>query len=142
MIVDELEKRKESQEVKVLATSINDVVKKIWDDAKHVAKTEMLNDIKLLSPYSINGVLSFGWDPEACSEKIVLSENNKRCFLSENGYCFHTVVGATEIMGGIAYWEIHIDSRTDNELKVGVVGRKPFDYTRVRVGREVGIQRL
>jgi hypothetical protein len=30
--------------------------------------------------------------------------------------------------GGIHYWEIHADSRTDNELKIGVATKKEFNY--------------
>ena len=31
-------------------------------------------------------------------------------------------------MGGVHYWEIHGDSRTENELKIGVTCKKVFNY--------------
>eukprot|EP00826_Nyctotherus_ovalis_P035645 TRINITY_DN3076_c0_g1_i14.p3 TRINITY_DN3076_c0_g1~~TRINITY_DN3076_c0_g1_i14.p3 ORF type:complete len:166 (-),score=34.94 TRINITY_DN3076_c0_g1_i14:378-875(-) len=84
-----------------------------------------------LKSISENGVVNFSWDSEACSEHISLSDHKMRCFLMEAGYCFRSVVGSTGIQGGIAYWEIQVDSRNENELKVGVVARKSFNYNTV-----------
>lgn len=86
----------------------------------------------------INGVVKFSWDSEACSEHISLSDNKMRCFLTEAGYCFRSVVGSLGIMGGIAYWEIQIDSRNENELKVGVVSRKAFNFNTVPTNNTIG----
>lgn len=89
-------------------------------------------------PISMNGVVKFSWDSEACSEHISLSDNKMRCFLTEAGYCFRSVVGSLGIMGGIAYWEIQIDSRNENELKVGVVARRSFNFNTVRAYNTIG----
>lgn len=80
---------------------------------------------------SSNGIVNIRWDPECCAQNITLSDNNTLCFLTETGYCFRSVVGTTGIMGGIAYWEIHGDSRTENELKIGVVAKKNFNLNTV-----------
>jgi len=80
---------------------------------------------------SADGAVNFSWDPEACAQNINLSENNMFCFLMETGFCFRSVVGSLGFMGGIAYWEIHADSRTENELKIGVVSKKNFNYSTV-----------
>ena len=86
-----------------------------------------------IKPAPINGVVNFTWDSEACSEHILLSDKKMGCFLMEAGYCFRSVTGTLGIMGGIAYWEIQIDSRNENELKVGVVKKKGFNYNTVFV---------
>jgi hypothetical protein len=51
----------------------------------------------------------------------------------ETGFCFRSVVGNIGFMGGIAYWEIHADCRTENELKIGIVSKKNFNYSTVRI---------
>jgi hypothetical protein len=84
-----------------------------------------------LKPISMNGVVNFTWDSEACSEHISLSDKKMRCFLAEAGYCFRSAVGSLGIMGGIAYWEVQIDPKNENELKVGVVAKKSFNYNTV-----------
>lgn len=80
-----------------------------------------------------DGKVFFKWDPNACAPSINLSENSMFCFLMETGYCFRSVVGTTAFMGGIAYWEIHADERTENELKIGVVSKKNFNHNTVSV---------
>lgn len=82
---------------------------------------------------SSNGVVNFSWDPEACAQNISLSENNMACFLMETGFCFRSVVANTGFMGGIAYWEIHADNRTENELKIGIVTKKNFNLNTVTI---------
>eukprot|EP00826_Nyctotherus_ovalis_P033779 TRINITY_DN2752_c0_g1_i1.p1 TRINITY_DN2752_c0_g1~~TRINITY_DN2752_c0_g1_i1.p1 ORF type:complete len:146 (-),score=20.20 TRINITY_DN2752_c0_g1_i1:452-889(-) len=80
---------------------------------------------------SPNGVVNFYWDPDACAQNINLSENNMFCFLMETGFCFRSVVGNIGFVGGIAYWEIHGDNRTENELKIGIVAKKNFNLNTV-----------
>lgn len=36
---------------------------------------------------------------------------------------FRTVIGDTPFMGGVHYWEIIADDRTENELKIGISTR-------------------
>eukprot|EP01017_Pseudomicrothorax_dubius_P032623 TRINITY_DN4289_c0_g1_i3.p2 TRINITY_DN4289_c0_g1~~TRINITY_DN4289_c0_g1_i3.p2 ORF type:complete len:143 (-),score=27.25 TRINITY_DN4289_c0_g1_i3:147-575(-) len=40
---------------------------------------------------------------------------------------FRSVIGDTAMNGGVHYWEIHADSRTENELKIGVTTRREFN---------------
>lgn len=37
---------------------------------------------------------------------------------------FRTVMGDTAMNGGVHYWEIIADARTENELKIGVSTKK------------------
>ena len=73
----------------------------------------------------------FKWDSNYCATNIVLSDMNLSCFLMEGGYCFRTVVGTVGFMGGVHYWEIHADGRTENELKIGVASKNTFNLNTV-----------
>jgi hypothetical protein len=88
---------------------------------------------KPIGLYPENGIINLHWDPNYCAEQIVLSADNMSCFLAENGYCFRTVMANTPIMGGIAYWEIHGDSRTENELKIGITSKRTINLNTVTV---------
>jgi E3 ubiquitin-protein ligase NRDP1 len=47
--------------------------------------------------------------------------------LKEEQYIFRTVIGDTLFEGGLHYWEIIADARSENELKVGVCKRRDLD---------------
>ena len=47
--------------------------------------------------------------------------------LKEPAYVFRTALTATGFNGGIHYWEIIPDPRTENELKIGVSTTNSFD---------------
>jgi len=47
--------------------------------------------------------------------------------IKEAAYVFRTAVGATRFNSGLHYWEIIPDSRTENELKIGVTTTLGFD---------------
>lgn len=49
-------------------------------------------------------------------------------FLKESAYMFRTVLGDTAMYGGIHYWEIVADARTENELKIGLATKRDFNY--------------
>ena len=57
-----------------------------------------------------------------------MSDGNQHCFLKEQSYLFRSVLANTGFTGGIHYWEILADNRTENELKIGVTTMKDFDY--------------
>lgn len=50
-----------------------------------------------------------------------MSNDNASLFLKENSHIFRSVLGDIPFERGIHYWEIEGDSRTENELKIGVV---------------------
>ena len=77
------------------------------------------------------GVCDFKWDSANCAPSIVLSEENRNCYLAEGGYCFRSVIGNVEFKHGIMYWEIHADPKTENELKIGVSNRNIFNLNTV-----------
>jgi hypothetical protein len=47
--------------------------------------------------------------------------------LKEQSYVFRSAVSNIGFTGGINYWEIIADNRTENELKIGVSTNKDFD---------------
>lgn len=73
-------------------------------------------------------VISVGWDPSKTGGGINITENGTQCFLKEQSYLFRTSLTTQGFTSGINYWEIVADSRTENELKIGVTTNKDFDY--------------
>jgi len=45
-------------------------------------------------------------------------------YLREAAYMFRTILGSEGFYSGVHYWELHADSRTENELKIGVATKK------------------
>ncbi len=88
--------------------------------------------------YSGSGVTDFKWDPDSCAQNITLTDDNRACFLMEGGYCFRTVLSSTPFISGVHYWEIHADPRTENELKIGVAGKKNFNLNTAFCDYEFG----
>lgn len=87
---------------------------------------------------SIDGITSFKWDKTKCGNGIEISNNGMNCFLKEGPYMFRTVLGDQSFNGGIHYWEIHADSRTDNELKIGVSLKNDFNFNSAFCDYEYG----
>lgn len=74
-----------------------------------------------------NSITKFRWDPTYSSEAIELTAENRTTFLSEDTYLFRTVIADTKFDGGLHYWELIADSRSENELKIGVAKNRDFD---------------
>lgn len=36
---------------------------------------------------------------------------------------FRTIISTKPMHGGLNYWEIHADDRTENELKIGIASK-------------------
>jgi hypothetical protein len=72
--------------------------------------------------------VSVGWDPVKTGGGINITENGAQCFLKEQSYLFRTSLATQGFTSGVHYWEIVADSRTENELKIGVTTNKDFDY--------------
>lgn len=51
---------------------------------------------------------------------------------------FRTILGDTPMLNGTHYWEIHADDKTENELKVGIVTKKDFNYNTASCDFEYG----
>lgn len=47
--------------------------------------------------------------------------------MREDTYIFRSAIGDTGFESGIHYWEIIADSRTENEIKIGVTKRLDID---------------
>jgi E3 ubiquitin-protein ligase NRDP1 len=80
-----------------------------------------------MSISSPQGPVTLKWDPKVAGTNINITENGGRVFLQETAYVFRSVLTEQGFTGGVNYWEIHADSRTENELKIGVSLRKNFD---------------
>lgn len=74
-----------------------------------------------------NGIYNFRWNVNKAGQGIQITNGGKNVFLKESQYLFRTILGDTPVRGGIAYWEIWADSRTDNELKIGVTTKQDFN---------------
>lgn len=66
--------------------------------------------------------------PKIGSGVSVLDADCKHVYLSENHYLYKSVVADQPFMSGIHYWEIKIDHRTENELKIGVTTTIDFVF--------------
>ena len=75
----------------------------------------------------MKSICRFAWDPNYCSESIELTAQNRSTYLTEDTYLFRSVVADTKYDTGLHYWELIADSRTDNELKIGVTKNREFD---------------
>jgi len=69
----------------------------------------------------------FCWDPEASSKEISFSPDCRHAFLYETNYYFRTITSNRPFFGGIHYWEIIADARTEHELKIGVTAQQTFN---------------
>jgi hypothetical protein len=73
-----------------------------------------------LTLLTTNNNYDFTWDPNASSKEIVFSFDLRHAFLHETNYYFRTITSNRLFFGGIHYWEIVADARTEHELKIGV----------------------
>jgi len=71
---------------------------------------------------------NLAWDPTKTGGSIQLTEGNTLCFLKEQSYLFRTTIANYGFTSGVHYWEILADSRTENELKIGVSLSNSFDF--------------
>jgi len=69
----------------------------------------------------------FAWDPEVSSKEIGFSPDCRHAFLHETNYYFRTTIANKPFFGGIHYWEVIADARTEHELKIGVTAQQTFN---------------
>jgi len=58
---------------------------------------------------------------------LAFEKGGELVMLKEPAYVFRTSIGVSGFNSGLHYWEIIPDSRTENELKVGVTTSTAFD---------------
>eukprot|EP00330_Aristerostoma_sp_ATCC50986_P000740 CAMPEP_0114592952 /NCGR_PEP_ID=MMETSP0125-20121206/14652_1 /TAXON_ID=485358 ORGANISM="Aristerostoma sp., Strain ATCC 50986" /NCGR_SAMPLE_ID=MMETSP0125 /ASSEMBLY_ACC=CAM_ASM_000245 /LENGTH=285 /DNA_ID=CAMNT_0001791857 /DNA_START=280 /DNA_END=1137 /DNA_ORIENTATION=- len=85
-----------------------------------------------------SNISNIKWDRGHCGTGIQFSDNDQSCFLKEGPYMFRTVIADTPLNGGVHYWEIHADKRTDNELKIGIALQRDFTYNSAFCDHEFG----
>ena len=91
-----------------------------------VEKRECLS-VDYIQSVQQNSTTKFHWDSEFTSDVIQLTAINRHAFLSEDTYLFRTAIGNEGFYEGTHYWELVADSRTENELKVGVIKNREID---------------
>lgn len=96
------------------------------DDFQVVEKRECLS-VDYIQKVQQNSKTNFHWDPNCTSDVIQLTALNRHIFLSEDTYLFRTAIGNEGFFEGTHYWELVADSRTENELKIGVVKNRDID---------------
>eukprot|EP00826_Nyctotherus_ovalis_P040530 TRINITY_DN4005_c0_g1_i1.p1 TRINITY_DN4005_c0_g1~~TRINITY_DN4005_c0_g1_i1.p1 ORF type:complete len:336 (-),score=90.49 TRINITY_DN4005_c0_g1_i1:142-1149(-) len=69
---------------------------------------------------ALYGINEFVWDTETASPSVMFFAENRVALLNDAAFVYKNVFGSVGFMGGSQYWEIIIDSMTQNELKVGV----------------------
>jgi len=145
MVAEVLKKKStpsSEDELKSLSSEVKKVIKMIMDDLSINQDSTLSSCLELpttptieepIELYPENGIVDLHWDPKYCAKQIALTDGNMHCFLAESGYCFRTVIADTGIMEGIAYWEIHADSRTENELKIGITSKRTINFNTVTI---------
>ena len=86
----------------------------------------------MTNPREVVGVVisKFTWDTEAIEQTMIrnkrisnciqISADRRHIYIKEDEYIFRNFFGHVKFEQGIHYWEVVADSRTDNELKIGV----------------------
>jgi len=69
----------------------------------------------------------FRWDTSHIGTGIEVNSDRTAVFLKEGPYMFRSVLGDQAFEGGVHYWELIADSRTENELKIGVTKKRDFN---------------
>ena len=75
----------------------------------------------------MKSITRFRWDPNFASDAIDLTADNRTAFLEEDTYLFRSIIADVGFESGLHYWELVADSRTDNELKIGVSKNREID---------------
>lgn len=74
------------------------------------------------------GITQFKWDQIKKGQGIQVYNNGESLFLNESCYLFRTIVADTPFRHGVHYFELTLDRRTENELKVGITKTTNFNY--------------
>jgi hypothetical protein len=63
-----------------------------------------------------------------CGKSLAIKNGDKSAFLNDNNYIFRSVLATFGFTSGIHYWEIILDGRTQNEIKIGVSSSTRFNF--------------
>lgn len=74
-----------------------------------------------------NGMTEFVWDTDTAHPSVMFFAEKRIALLNDTEFSYKNVFGSTGFLGGVQYWEIIIDSRTQNELKIGVSKERKKD---------------
>ena len=66
------------------------------------------------------GMNEFVWDTSTSNTLVKFSAENRIALLNDSQFTYRNIFGSVGFIGGSQYWEIIIDSKTQNELKIGV----------------------
>ncbi|CAD8198626.1 unnamed protein product [Paramecium pentaurelia] len=86
----------------------------------------------------LNQIGSIIWDKKRMGVGINLSDSDQKAFLDDQAHTFKTVIAKYGFEQGIVYWEIKVDKRTENELKIGVTNKRDFNYDQAFCDFEYG----
>lgn len=96
------------------------------DGQQNKVETASLN-LEYIRTAQQASITKFALDPKYTSDSIKLTAGNRHAFLNEDNYLFRTAIGDVGFTKGTHYWEFVADSRTENELKAGVVKNRDID---------------
>eukprot|EP00340_Litonotus_pictus_P009060 CAMPEP_0170522364 /NCGR_PEP_ID=MMETSP0209-20121228/7779_1 /TAXON_ID=665100 ORGANISM="Litonotus pictus, Strain P1" /NCGR_SAMPLE_ID=MMETSP0209 /ASSEMBLY_ACC=CAM_ASM_000301 /LENGTH=306 /DNA_ID=CAMNT_0010809819 /DNA_START=219 /DNA_END=1139 /DNA_ORIENTATION=- len=118
----------------------HDLLFKLSDDQVHSNCDKRIHNLKsMVKALSGNnppindleyspGITHFKWDATKKGQGIQVFNNGDSLLLSETCYAFRTIVSSVGFTGGVHYWEIVADRRTENELKIGISKNLNFNY--------------
>jgi len=69
---------------------------------------------------ALTGMNEFVWDTDSAHPSVMFFAEKRMALLNDTEFSYKNIFGSVGFMGGSQYWEIIIDSRTQNELKIGV----------------------
>jgi len=93
---------------------------------KRLNHSDSLNESSI-TPVFMGGNLEWKWDSRFKATNVAFTKNDTHVYLKEAPYIFKSVIGNQPFNGGVHYWEIHADARTENELKIGVTTKNNFE---------------
>ena len=76
---------------------------------------------------ALTGMNEFVWNIETAHPSVMFFAEKRMALLNETEFTYKNIFGSVGFMSGSQYWEIIIDSRTQNELKIGVCKERRKD---------------
>jgi len=91
----------------------------------HLMESSYLSEVIASGPSggmhpALYGMNEFVWDTDNASPSVKFFAEKRVALLNDTAFAYRNIFGSVGFMGGSQYWEIIIDSITQNELKIGV----------------------